>query len=76
VGGRAARTGERLLSIEDVIAELDVPRATFYRWRQLGRGPKSVRLPNGKIRIRQSALDEWLASLEEDDPAVPLGRSA
>jgi predicted DNA-binding transcriptional regulator AlpA len=42
-----------------------VPRATFYRWRQLRKGPKSIKLPNGAVRIRRSDLDRWIAGLEE-----------
>ena len=41
-------------------------RATFYRWRQLRKGPRSIKLPNGDIRIRRSDLELWLASLEDD----------
>lgn len=36
-----------LLTISEVIAEIRVPRATFYRWRQLHKGPCSIKLPNG-----------------------------
>jgi len=55
-----------LLTIPEVIAEIGVPRATFYRWRQLHKGPRSIKLPNGAVRIRRSELDRWLASLEDD----------
>ena len=58
-GGQGA-----LLSIPEVIAEIGVPRSTFYRWRQLGVGPKCIKLPNGQVRVRRSALDDWLSSLE------------
>ena len=44
----------------EVITELRVSRATFYRWRQLGRAPAAVRLPNGGLRIPRTALTEWL----------------
>jgi predicted DNA-binding transcriptional regulator AlpA len=54
-----------LLTISEVIAEIGVPRVTFYRWRQLRKGPRSIKLPNGDVRIRRSELDRWLASLEE-----------
>ena len=55
-----------LLTIAEVIAEIRVPRATFYRWRQLRKGPRSIKLPNGDVRIRRSELERWLASLEDD----------
>jgi len=54
-----------LLSIPQVIAELGISRATFYRWRSLRKGPASLRLPNGSIRIRRSDLDAFLAGCEE-----------
>lgn len=55
-----------LLTISEVIAEIGVARATFYRWRQLRKGPRSIKLPNGDVRIRRSDLERWLASLEDD----------
>ena len=63
--GRQSDTGT-LLTIAEVIAEIRVPRATFYRWRQLHKGPRSIKLPNGDVRIRRSELERWLASLEDD----------
>nr|WP_051105816.1 helix-turn-helix domain-containing protein [Parafrankia discariae] len=54
------------LTVADVTAEVRVPRSTFYRWRQMGLGPRSVKLPNGDVRIRRSWLDAWLNGLEED----------
>jgi excisionase family DNA binding protein len=54
-----------LLTIEEVIAELRVSRAAFYRWRRQGVGPAVVRLPGGGVRVRRSALSQWLRRLEE-----------
>lgn len=60
-----SRTDE-LLTIEQVLDELGgVSRRTFYRWRELGRAPKGIRLPNGEIRIWRSELTSWLTSLKE-----------
>ena len=48
---------DELLTVEEVIAELRVPRSTFYRWRQQGTAPAVVKLPSGAVRIRRTALD-------------------
>ena len=57
---------DELLTIEEVIAELRVPRSTFYRWRQKGIAPRVMKLPSGAVRIRRTALNEWLRGLEND----------
>jgi predicted DNA-binding transcriptional regulator AlpA len=49
-----------LLTIEDAIAILRVPRSTFYYWRQKRRGPRSIKLPNGDVRIRRRDLAAWV----------------
>lgn len=53
------------LSIADVCAELGVSRSTYYDWRAKGRGPRSLKLPNGEVRVRRHDLEQWLASCEE-----------
>ncbi|WP_395110575.1 helix-turn-helix transcriptional regulator [Actinomadura sp. SCN-SB] len=56
---------DELLTVAEVIAELRVARATFYRWRQLGKAPRSIKYPNGDVFIRRSELERWLSSHEE-----------
>lgn len=69
------------LTIDQVRAELGepgrpLPRATFYRWRATGKFPKhatlpngktvkSIRLPNGEIRI-PSALYEYFLTTQAE----------
>ncbi len=56
----------KLLCTKDVLALLgDVPRSTFYRWRQLGIGPRSIKLPNGEIRFRLADVERWLSEHED-----------
>jgi excisionase family DNA binding protein len=55
-----------LLTIEEVTAELRVSRAAFYRWRRQRAGPPVVRLPGSGVRVRRSALSQWLRRLEEE----------
>jgi predicted DNA-binding transcriptional regulator AlpA len=62
---------DELLTIAEVCAELrdddgkPLSRATFYRWRTLGKAPKCLKLPNGSIRIRRSALERFLDQCAE-----------
>ena len=53
------------LTILEVVVELKVSRSTFYYWRQTGKAPRCIKLPNGEIRIRRRDLDAWLATMEE-----------
>jgi predicted DNA-binding transcriptional regulator AlpA len=53
------------LTIPELIIELKVSRSTFYYWRQTGKAPRCLKLPNGEIRVRRVDLDTWLDSLEE-----------
>ena len=55
---------DELLTVEEVLTELRVPRSTFYRWRQNGTAPPVVKLPSGAVRIRRTALTAWLRGLE------------
>ncbi|MEV4108131.1 helix-turn-helix domain-containing protein [Nonomuraea sp. NPDC049695] len=54
---------DELLTVAQVLDELGVSRRTFYRWREIGKAPKGIRLPNGELRIYRSDLDAWLESL-------------
>jgi predicted DNA-binding transcriptional regulator AlpA len=57
---------DELLTVVQVPDELgDVSRRTFYRWRELGRAPAGIKLPNGEIRIWRSEFDAWLETLRE-----------
>ena len=51
---------DELLTVPEVVRELQISRATFYRWLATGKGPKTLKLPGGTIRIRRSALDRFL----------------
>jgi len=60
------RQGDRLMTVAEVLAELGgVSRRTFYRWRETGKAPIGLRLPNGEIRIYRSEFYAWLESLRE-----------
>ncbi|KOU53612.1 excisionase [Streptomyces sp. WM6378] len=53
------------MKLADVLDELDMSRAAFYRMRARGKAPKCIKLPNGHLRFRRSDFDAWLDSHEE-----------
>jgi predicted DNA-binding transcriptional regulator AlpA len=57
------RGAGRHMTIEDVCADLDIARSTFYEWRTKGKAPPCLKLPNGDLRIRRTEYEEWLAGL-------------
>jgi predicted DNA-binding transcriptional regulator AlpA len=61
---RPAHSREKL-TIAEVCAELKVSRSTFYYWRQIGKAPRCLVLPNREVRIRRCDLDNWLDSHAE-----------
>ena len=60
-----ARKSREWLTVKDILDDLDIPRRTWQRWRELGRAPKCKRLPNGELRINRASYETWLDSLEE-----------
>ncbi|MCP2325646.1 putative DNA-binding transcriptional regulator AlpA [Hamadaea flava] len=54
-----------LLKLAEVLEELDVPKSTFFRWKALGAAPRTIKYPNGSLRIRRRDLDAWLSAREE-----------
>lgn len=52
------------MTVEEFCAELQISRSTWNDWRVKGRAPACIRLPNGSLRIRRSAFENWLSSLE------------
>ncbi|MFJ5799255.1 helix-turn-helix transcriptional regulator [Streptomyces decoyicus] len=55
----------QMLKLSEVLAELNMSRAAFYRMRARGQGPRLVKLPNHQIRVRRADLDSWLINQEE-----------
>ncbi|MFE2486136.1 helix-turn-helix transcriptional regulator [Streptomyces mirabilis] len=53
------------LTVAEVITDLKVAPSTFYRWRQLGKAPRAIKLPNGDVRIRRSEYERWLEERED-----------
>ena len=59
-----APTAPSLLTTAQLCDELQVARATIYKWWQKGCGPIRMTLPNGSSRVRREDLEEFLLSLE------------
>lgn len=57
----------RWLTVADILTDLDIARRTWQEWREKGLTPRCKRLPNGQLRISQTAYEKWLNSLEELD---------
>jgi predicted DNA-binding transcriptional regulator AlpA len=58
-------TDDDLLTVPEVCRILGEPqkplsRRTFYRWREIGKAPRCVRLPNNEIRVFRHDLKMWL----------------
>ncbi|MEV8318893.1 helix-turn-helix domain-containing protein [Streptomyces sp. NPDC059900] len=60
----ARKTSNELLPLTAVLLELQITRATWYRWRNRGIGPIAHRLPNGRLRVWRSDLDAFLDEME------------
>lgn len=54
----------QMLKLSEVLTEIDMSRAAFYRLRARGNAPRLFKLPNGQLRVRRSDLDDWLANCE------------
>ncbi|MET8023846.1 helix-turn-helix transcriptional regulator [Streptomyces avermitilis] len=51
--------GIEKLELREVLKEIKMSRAAFYRMRARGAAPKLIKLPNGQLRCRRSDLDAW-----------------
>lgn len=58
---------DELLSVAQVLTLLGgVPLRTFYRWREIGKAPAAVKLPNAELRFWRSEVLAWLDGRRED----------
>lgn len=58
-----------LLTLPEVLAELDVPKSTFFRWKATGKAPRTIKYPNGSLRVRRADLDAWIDAHAEPEAA-------
>ncbi|TFV32728.1 AlpA family phage regulatory protein [Streptomyces sp. T1317-0309] len=55
----------KMLKLPEVLEEIEMSRAAFYRMRARGMAPKLIKLPNGQLRCRRADLDAWWSSMED-----------
>ena len=67
-GEAMANAEDEILTLDEVAAYLKVSESTLSRWRSAQTGPPFLRL-GGIARYRLDALDQWLASMEDDHAA-------
>ncbi|WP_214412313.1 helix-turn-helix transcriptional regulator [Sphaerisporangium fuscum] len=53
------------LTLAEFCEELQISPRTFYEWRAKRRAPRCIKLPNGELRIRRTAYEQWLDAQEE-----------
>lgn len=59
-----------MLTVKEILADLadedgkPLPRSTWEDWRAKGTGPKCIKLPNGRLRVRRAEYERWLAERE------------
>lgn len=47
------------LKLAEVLTEIKMSRAAFYRMRARGQAPRIHTLPNGQLRVKRTDLDAW-----------------
>ncbi|MFB8213552.1 helix-turn-helix transcriptional regulator [Streptomyces anulatus] len=55
----------QMLKLPDVLTEIQMSRAAFYRMRARGQAPRLQKLPNGQLRVSRTDLDAWWERCEE-----------
>lgn len=59
-------TRPQMLKLPEVLEEIGMSRAAFYRMRARGKAPRLRKLPNGQVRISRADLDAWWESCTEN----------
>ncbi|MFI5478387.1 helix-turn-helix transcriptional regulator [Streptomyces rubiginosohelvolus] len=55
----------KMLKLREVLEEIGISRAAFYRMRARGQAPRLQKLPNGHVRVSRADLDAWWGTCEE-----------
>ena len=62
---------DRLLSLPEVERKVSLGRSTIYRRIARGTFPRPVKLGEGCVRWRESAIDNWIVSLPSTGTEPP-----
>ncbi|GED86004.1 AlpA family transcriptional regulator [Streptomyces sp. 6-11-2] len=57
--------GTKMLKLPEVLDEIGMSRAAFYRMRARGQAPRLRKLPNGQVRVSRADLDVWWERCEQ-----------
>ncbi|MFF4145623.1 helix-turn-helix transcriptional regulator [Streptomyces sp. NPDC001698] len=57
--------GTKMLKLPEVLDEIGMSRAAFYRMRARGQAPRLRKLPNGQVRVSRADLDAWWERCEQ-----------
>ncbi len=63
----SAEPDQEFLTVEDLARLLRVPKATVYRWRWSGDGPRGYTIGR-HVRFRRTDVEAWLAQRADDQP--------
>ncbi|GHD33047.1 excisionase [Streptomyces violarus] len=55
----------KMLKLHEVLEEIEMSRAAFYRMRARGQAPRLRKLPNGQLRVSRADLDAWWDRCEQ-----------
>ncbi|MFI9825499.1 helix-turn-helix transcriptional regulator [Streptomyces sp. NPDC052013] len=55
----------QMLKLHEVLEEIGMSRAAFYRMRARGQAPRLRKLPNGQVRVSRADLDAWWERCEQ-----------
>ena len=58
---------DRILSLSEVMAITNLPKATIYKYMKCSLFPKQVRLTPRRVGWRLSQIQEWIDSLKPPD---------
>jgi predicted DNA-binding transcriptional regulator AlpA len=54
-----------VLTVKEICTALKISERTFYRWRELRKGPAAYRLLNGELRVFRADFLAWLDTFQE-----------